>query len=117
MVMADPAVLKVLTELNKKVNSVGGVVNSFVSEDGLQWYRKYSDGWIEQGGYSGDETFGTKQITLLVPFSNTNYTISAVAKTASSVKGIRARILGASTIELQRIDSPNISGWWMACGY
>ena len=117
MVMADPAVLKVLTELNKKIDSVGGVVQSFVSEDGTQWYRKYSDGWIEQGGYEGDATFNTLPVTLLVPFSNTNYTILAVAKTAGSVKGIRARILDASTIELQRIDSPNINGFWFACGY
>lgn len=39
--------------------------------DGLLWYRKYSDGWIEQGGH------GTgRDCTFSKPFSNTNYTFN-----------------------------------------
>lgn len=49
--------------------------------DGSNWYRKWSDGFIEQGGthydYSHDITFNT-------PFSNTNYAISGWAGRTSS---------------------------------
>ena len=38
------------------------------------WYRKYSDGWLEQGGISSDVK-ELKTITLLKPFKNTNYTV------------------------------------------
>ena len=38
---------------------------------GTSWYRKYADGWIEQGGRIGAYS-GT--ITFPVSFSNTNYT-------------------------------------------
>ena len=49
------------------------LVESRYNEDG-SWYRKYSDGWLEQGGISSDLN-GLKTITLLKPFKNTNYTV------------------------------------------
>lgn len=49
------------------------VVETF--HNGTSWYRVYSDGWCEQGGTtsSGDWT----EITLLKPYTNTNYTLIA----------------------------------------
>ena len=38
-------------------------------QNGNNWYRKWSDGWIEQGGRSGSKT-----IALNIAFSNTSYT-------------------------------------------
>ena len=41
------------------------------------WYRVWSDGWIEQGGTETAATYtATGSITYPYPFSNTNYTIA-----------------------------------------
>lgn len=37
------------------------------------WYRKYSNGWVEQGGYM--ESLFDKKVTLHVPMKDTNYTL------------------------------------------
>lgn len=41
--------------------------------DGKNWYRKYSNGWVEQGGYI-DSLYDAK-VTLHVPMKDTNYTV------------------------------------------
>ena len=42
--------------------------------EGTEWYRVWSDGWIEQGGYvinpSSNET-----VNLLKPYNNINYSV------------------------------------------
>jgi hypothetical protein len=54
-------------------------VESWRSEDGLSWYRKYRSGWIEQGGVVSFSEFtvsGTSHvctITLTIPMKDTNY--------------------------------------------
>ena len=66
------------------------VVESYTDEDG-NWYRVYSDGWIEQGG---NQTLGSANswvgISLLKEMANTRYTIraniSGEAKTFYDVK-------------------------------
>lgn len=55
MATANDTVKKVLDNLNQRISSVGGVVDSWSDENG-NWYRVYKDGWIEQGGYSISNT-------------------------------------------------------------
>lgn len=51
------------------------VVESFVSSDGLTWYRKWASGWKECGVMkSGGET---TKFTLPIEFTTTNYTVTA----------------------------------------
>ena len=51
----------------------------YVTETGTTasgWYRKYNDGWIEQGGnihYSGSESNHTTFMTFSIPFTTTSY--------------------------------------------
>ena len=45
---------------------------------GTSWYRVYSDGWIEQGGYFNCSANGTK-VTFHKAFSNTNYYLNGNA--------------------------------------
>ena len=45
------------------------VVDSYVN--GNSWYRIYSDGWVEQGGYTT-----SSNVTLLKEMANINYTIN-----------------------------------------
>lgn len=59
-----------------RITGVIAIIETGHSEDGNQWYRKWSDGWIEQGGVStgaADNTGAT--INLLQSYSNTNYTL------------------------------------------
>ena len=44
--------------------------------NGTSWYRKYSDGWIEQGGEYTKKHDTNITVTFPVAFKDTNYTIS-----------------------------------------
>lgn len=55
------------------VSGVGVILESYTSD--TLWYRKWSDGWIEQGGCL---TFAGKSgttVTFTHPFTDTNYQI------------------------------------------
>lgn len=93
------------------------VVTNYVNGD--SWYRLWSDGWIEQGGYSTG--VANRNVTFLKPFSNTNYSLSMAQVAGLGVAGYwsgSATILKVSasviTIGTQDSDRP-IS--WTACGY
>lgn len=55
------------------LNTVGikTVVETYVN--GASWYRVYSDGWCEQGGYAGN---GISSVSFLKVFANTDYTLT-----------------------------------------
>lgn len=57
----------------KKSDVSSYVVKTWSS--GTEWYRKWSDGWIEQGGFVN---YGSswRTVTLLLPFSSVYYTLS-----------------------------------------
>ena len=44
-------------------------------KSGASWYRKYSDGWIEQGGNIEAPNSGWTPIPLHIPFANKNYNL------------------------------------------
>ena len=50
------------------------LVEHWESDDGLTWYDKYSDGWVEQGGKI-PAVGGTTNVPLLIEMSDKNYTI------------------------------------------
>ena len=56
------------------------------------WYRKYSDGWIEQGLKIETNPGKAQAFTLATPFSNTNYTVAVSQNNGSSGKISRAAI-------------------------
>ena len=51
--------------------------------NGYTWYRKYADGWVEQGG-TVPAISGTKTVVFPVPMLDTNYTILKTMETNSS---------------------------------
>lgn len=57
-----------------KVDKEGAawVVESY--HNGTEWYRVWSDGWVEQGGHKKGAD-ANKTITLLKPFADENYTV------------------------------------------
>lgn len=57
---------------------IDGKTMVYVNEtwkDGYRWYRKYSDGWIEQGGFVGSPYSAEVTITLNVPLTKIDYTV------------------------------------------
>ena len=86
------------------------------SSDGMGWYRKWSDGFIEQGGRI---TSVTTTISLHTAFTNTNYTISSSQEGSASANisrvAIKDRTTSKFTLEFCRADMLPIS--WNACGY
>lgn len=86
------------------------------SSDGLGWYRKWSDGFIEQGGRI---TSVTTTISLHTAFTNTNYTITVSQSGSASANISRVSITDRTTrtftLELCKADMLPIS--WNACGY
>lgn len=66
--------------------SMPATPNAYITEtwkSGAQWYRKWSDGLIEQGGVHYDYEH---RITFNTPFSDTNYAISGWVGATSSNK-------------------------------
>lgn len=62
------------------------VVETYSDNNG-NWYRIYSDGWIEQGGTFGGafSSYTEKAITLLKPFDNVYYNITAIGSHTSAL--------------------------------
>ena len=88
---------------------------------GTSWYRKWSDGWIEQGGVSAVISDGSTSITFPTQFSNTNYTILSIARHPTSNSSITTvRDLTTTTVTLT-FDVEDGSGssavQWYACGF
>jgi hypothetical protein len=54
------------------------VVDSYYDDTTGDWYRVYDDGWVEQGGVVASTGSGSKTITFLKPFADTNYYINNV---------------------------------------
>ena len=67
-------------------------MNIYVTDthsEGKNWYRKYSNGWVEQGGYI--EGLYDSKVALHVPMKDTNYTV-LTGKNYTSATGSSAAI-------------------------
>ena len=99
--------------------------------DGYRWSRKYSDGFIEQGGTTAYSGVGPKKVTLLAAFSSENYIIFVnPISTLTSSGGLLSIGTGESysgvvdssrsttwfTISRNKEQDP-INHMWYACGY
>lgn len=85
--------------------------------DGTEWYRKWSDGWVEQGGEFETTSANLATYSLTVPFSGTNYTITGnVSKTTSSCYAVTFTNFTTTTFDSKMC----VAGYtirWYACGY
>lgn len=88
------------------------------------WWRKWSDGWIEQGGVQNGATKDRWVITFSVSFSNTNYTLVDGHKW--SINGnekyparedMTLRTTTSATISTMQWWDKAMGVNWFACGY
>lgn len=47
------------------------------ADNGYTWYRKYADGWVEQGGLA-ESSYGDYDVVLPIEMSDTMYCITAM---------------------------------------
>jgi hypothetical protein len=128
----NPTLTSSSVTINSKAGTkyVGGhfVVESWKATDGTQWYRKYSDGFIEMGIYLNNTT-GSNSYNIAFPisFSTTNYftnihmaSYSQLSGTNSATEQALFRAIGnivsmtTSSITLQK---PAQHTFFYACGY
>lgn len=80
-------------KLDKTVNGINVKYITGTYNDGKNWYRKWSDGWLDQGGWI-DNTAQDTTVTLHVPFSSVNY--SAIAQKSLTTSADTAAMDGTS---------------------
>ena len=111
-----------LTDVNAA--SRGYLVESY--RNGTEWYRVYSDGWIEQGGLTEKRTQAGNSnagysINLLRPFSNTNYSVQVTIKNSVWLisSWVDASNVSAFNVDTRNYGSDNADFYhnWYACGY
>lgn len=88
------------------------------SSDGTKWYRKWSDGWIEQGGVHTFSGYTTQTVTFMKSFSNTDYIALFMAGSRSGSGADISIYLTAKDTSHVGVN-PDRSGDlnWYACGY
>lgn len=91
--------------------------------NGNNFYNKYSDGWVEQGGESTDSGTSGTSVTLLVTMSNTSYIVlvspSQGESYGTSGYGVGGTGYGKTTTGF-KVYSNNNNGrpaFWVAMGY
>lgn len=87
--------------------------------NGTSWYRKYSDGWLEQGGEYTKERDTNITVTFPVAFKDTNYTISTsqCSRLTSSEAPVCDFTVKTNTGFAHNYASWGSKGGWFACGY
>ena len=90
--------------------------------DSSSWYRKWSDGYIEQAGIG----YGSTMLTFPVPFSDTNYSLVAIPAIMNEGAGsndiqYRREDKYTNRIYIQlRFNGGGQAGYqfmWYACGF
>lgn len=108
--------------LNSK--NIKTVVETWSS--GTEWYRVWSDEWIEQGGFIdiGSRDNGTAVKSFNKPFSNTNYTITLAFKTTGAgynasfvATYLAAQQVSSSSFTYQTHTASGLTRSWYACGF
>lgn len=119
-------VLAVQNSMENKANTdLSNCTKPYIKEtyqNGSSWYRVYSDGWCEQGGFSDHVT---APVSLLKSYNNTDYNVLLGNYATTTFPSKIVAVYCATKLQ----DSFNISyqayaggtgttlGSWYACGY
>lgn len=96
------------------------VIDSY--SNGTNWYRKWSDGWIEQGGTRVASSY-VQEVSLLLAYSNTNYSIfttrimDGYTGSAASEAPVAAKTTTTFSFNAPSLDTSYNKIFWRAMGY
>lgn len=128
MATANPTVKAVLNHLFQNGGGISKVIEEWVSEDGKQWYRVWSSGFIEQGGNDYGTVFAARRnIVFIKPFTKTVVSLlfgSAGEPNNTTFEG-GVVMNGGNSLTLTGFTYSGVSGEnhvnnstsWYACGY
>lgn len=105
-------------ELLKKQDTKAYIVETYA--DSNSWYRVYSDGWCEQGGFVEGTNNNRKVITFLKQFADTNYTVvfgSQYTSTSSSTPLVETSTKATTGFTLISNSTTTFSSYWEAKGF
>ena len=114
------AVARVESNVEDKLDkSTWHIVEYWHSSDKTTWYKKWSSGWIEQGGTFVSTGSYEQKLSLVVEFSNTNYQkILLPGVNSGNVPGWNAFGYGKQTTYfMYSSGGPGVVYDWYACGY
>ena len=106
------------TTSSASLNAPAYVVKNY--KNGENWYRVWSDGWIEQGGRFQTTTTGFQTVNLLKSFVGTDYKIlmTGYYAAAASATPIVNTAAGTKTkSSYQAFFATSLYTDWYACGY
>lgn len=116
--------------LNDKVDK-GHQVIEFqepTADNGYTWYRKYADGWVEQGGRIPGNIGGTYNVSMPVEMADTNYNFIGTGYKDSNDNGFVAACIDTSNMSTTGFrvytryaingstGSPSQGGQWQVSG-
>ena len=90
---------------------------------GTSWYRKWSDGWIEQGGTTQSAPgYQSRTVKLRTPFSSSDYFVVVQSYTGGSYNNNKYNNFHVEEKSLSSFSTiadctEDIAGLWYACGY
>lgn len=84
------------------------------------WYRIYSDGWIEQGGISNitlpNSGTSGNGVNLLKPFNDINYTVIPMDYSPSTIAPVTVLAKTLTNFTLHSYGNQSTKQMWYACG-
>ena len=91
-------------------------------KENTNWYKIYSDGYIEQSGHrAGIATDSYLNINFFIPFKDTNYSFIDTVKLSSATSTVRGSAgissMGTSSVKLLQDGYADDGGIWIASGY
>lgn len=124
MATADADVKKVLNYLKSNGGGNYKVIESWRSEDGSSWYRKWSDGYLEQGGhkYAGKNSVMQADVTFPSSFtSSDSYSVVSALRTSPFDGSPRCLTQSTNKTATGFVFCANTSSdgfvEWYACGF
>lgn len=104
-------------QANPSFQSKAHIIETWKSTEYTTWYRKWSDGFIEQGGSS--TVIGKATITLPTPFYTSNFTVVSGGGNGNLGNWNSCGIVSTTQIYLSTSGTDNFTGpsWYYACGY
>lgn len=93
------------------------ITETWKSTDGTSWYRKWSDGWIEQGGSYKTDSIYWASITLTVPMKTTHYHCDATSNFTDENKQNSFMYIIDKTTSRFTLGALTLNGTWEVRGY
>lgn len=109
------AIKSALAEVQARPTPNAYVIETWKS--GSSWYRKWSDGWIEQGGNTTASIDGVNvSVVLNTPFISTNYAVFTNFERTDKTQNAYGYVNGKTTSQFY-LYSFKTTSYWIARGY